>query len=176
MFSGCYSLKTIPKIDVSNCTNFSSMFYGCYSLEEIPYLNTINGTAFGNMFYHCESLIKIDNEFDLSNAGYLLYMFAYCKLLKSIKKITFGPDNTNYETMFTGMDNLEFIYLENISKSLRLSYSNCFSRETLVNGVLNGLVDLTGESSQTLTLGSNNLSKLTEEDKLIATNKNWILK
>ena len=37
------------------------------------------------------------------------------------------------------------------------------------------LKDLTGEISQTLTLGSNNLAKLTEEQKAIATNKNWVL-
>lgn len=41
---------------------------------------------------------------------------------------------------------------------------------------INALKDLTGETSKTLSLGTTNLDKLTDEQKAIATAKNWILK
>lgn len=41
--------------------------------------------------------------------------------------------------------------------------------------MFNALSDHTGLSSNTLVLGPTNLAKLTEEQKAIATNKNWNL-
>ena len=41
--------------------------------------------------------------------------------------------------------------------------------------MFNSLKDLTGDTAKTLTLGSTNLAKLTDEQKAIATNKNWTL-
>ena len=41
--------------------------------------------------------------------------------------------------------------------------------------MFNSLKDLTSETAKTLTLGSTNLAKLTDEQKAIATNKNWTL-
>ena len=41
--------------------------------------------------------------------------------------------------------------------------------------MFNKLKDLTGADSLTLTIGANNLAKVTDEEKLIANNKNWIL-
>lgn len=41
--------------------------------------------------------------------------------------------------------------------------------------VINALVDLTGQSSKRLILGSANLAKLSEEQKAVATSKNWNL-
>lgn len=60
------------------------------------------------------------------------------------------------------------------SPQLDISPSTLFSRETLVN-ILNNYADMTGKSTVKLTLGSENLAKLTDEDKLIATNKNITL-
>lgn len=60
------------------------------------------------------------------------------------------------------------------SLQLDISPSTLFSRETLVN-ILNNYADMTGKSTVKLTLGSENLAKLTDEDKLIATNKNITL-
>ena len=57
--------------------------------------------------------------------------------------------------------------------SFDLSSSTAFERENLVT-VLNNLG--TPTTTQTLTIGSTNLAKLTEEDIAIATQKNWTLK
>lgn len=57
---------------------------------------------------------------------------------------------------------------------LYLSASTNLTTDSLMS-VINALVDLTGEDSKTLTLGATNLAKLSDEQKAIATNKNWIL-
>ena len=41
--------------------------------------------------------------------------------------------------------------------------------------MLNALAGLNGQTAKTLTLGADNLAKLTDEQKQIATNKNWNL-
>lgn len=62
-----------------------------------------------------------------------------------------------------------------ISLSLSLSYNTLLDKNSIMSAI-NALKDLTGETSQTLTLGATNLNKLTDEQKAIATAKNWILK
>lgn len=57
---------------------------------------------------------------------------------------------------------------------LYLSASTNLTTDSLMS-VINALVDLTGENSKTLTLGATNLAKLSDEQKEIATNKNWVL-
>ena len=61
----------------------------------------------------------------------------------------------------------------NFELELQLNDTN-LTRNCLLE-MLNNLIDLTGASAKTLTLGAKNLAKLTDEEKLIATNKNWIL-
>ena len=58
--------------------------------------------------------------------------------------------------------------------SFNLSNSTLLSESELVK-IFNNLADLTNSSSQTLTLGTTLLAKLTDEEKSIATNKNWTL-
>ena len=57
---------------------------------------------------------------------------------------------------------------------INLTYSYYMTKESLVN-ILENLADLTGLTAKTITFGSVNLSKLTEEEKALATVKNWTL-
>ena len=173
MFQNCYSLQSIPQLDTSQGISFNYTFYNCYSLQSIPELNTSQGTSFGGMFQNCYSLQSVPN-LDTSNGTSFGNMFQNCYSLQTISQLKFNSANF-IGNLASNASKLEFVNLLNITKSLSLSSSSKYSRETLVNGVLNNLVDLTGQTSQTLTLGSTNLNKLTEEDKLIANNKNWIL-
>lgn len=52
---------------------------------------------------------------------------------------------------------------------------NCPLTQQSLVGMLNALADLTGKTAKTLTIGSDNLAKLTNEQKAIATQKNWTL-
>lgn len=63
----------------------------------------------------------------------------------------------------------------NCELSSNVVFSNAnLSVDVMVN-VFNNLKDRTGETAYTLTLGTENLNKLTSEQIAIATNKNWNL-
>ena len=76
---------------------------------------------------------------------------------------------------FYGCTALEDVRLgQDWNMSLRLDVSNNLTVDSIV-AMFNSLKDLTGTTAKTLTLGSTNLAKLTDEQKAIATNKNWTL-
>lgn len=171
-FQYCFALQTIPLIDISKGENFESTFEGCYNLKVLPELNFSSATRFYKTFYSCPQLQFLP-DLQTSNVTAFNNCFGTTKL-QTIKSLDLESANT-VTSMFYLISSLEFINFLNIGKTLDISKSTLYSRETLVEGVLNNLKDLTGSTSQTLKIGATNLAKLTEEDKLIATNKNWIL-
>ena len=56
--------------------------------------------------------------------------------------------------------------------SFYIDASTKFTREALVE-IIGNLAEVT--STQTLTMGSTNLAKLTDDDKAVATGKGWTL-
>lgn len=74
---------------------------------------------------------------------------------------------------FRYCSSVEYIGLYNVNTSLRLNDCTKLSREELVRFFKQGLLKVS--TTQTLTLGSNNLAKLSDEDKKIATDKGWTL-
>lgn len=173
LFFNCYSLKSIPLLNTSNSTSFYNMFSNCYSLKSIPQLDTSMGTNFQGMFSTCSSLETIP-QLDTSKGTNFINTFNNCYLLQTIPEMNL-LSAVSLSSIFTGARNLEFIKILNISKSLQINSTIKLSRDTIVNNIIANLVDLTGQTSQTLTLGSTNLAKLSEEDKLLATSKNWVL-
>lgn len=117
-FNYCSRLKTLPLMDLTQCTRFSVI--GCNYLESIP-------------------------AYDLSNITSIN--------LSSLYKLA--------EFHATGM-----------KVSFDISFSTNFTKEALVE-ILNNLATVT--TTQTLKMGATNLARLTDEDKLIATNKGWTL-
>ena len=150
MFGSCSKLTTIPQLDTSNVTNMNSMFSSCTSLTSIPQLDTSNVTDMYSMFYYCYSLTSIP-QLDTRNVTSMDSMFDYCP-------------------------RLEEIHMINMKVSFDIHYSTKLTREALLE-IINNCYDLTtlGKTA-TLTMGSTNLAKLTEEDKAIATAKGWTLK
>lgn len=146
MFYYCNKLTTIPLLNTSNVTDMRHMFYECKVLTTIPLLDTTNVTQMYNMFYNCQALTTVP-ELDVSNV-------------------------TSMSNMFNGCYNLKSILMTNIGTSLNISASTKFERSDLLV-ILNNLKTVT--EATTLTMGSTNLAKLTEEDKAIATNKGWTL-
>ena len=135
--------------DTSNVTDMSYMFYSCSSLTSIPQLDTSKVTNMKYMFYSCSSLTSIP-QLDTSNVTNMSYMFSYCFSLTTIHMI-------------------------NMKVNFDISPSTKFTREALVE-IINNCYDLTTlNKTAKLTMGSTNLAKLTDEDKLIATNKGWTL-
>ena len=170
MFYSCHFLQSIPVLDTSKITNMNSMFQNCYSLQSIPELDTSKVTNMQQMFSSCSSLQSIP-ELDTSNVKNMNYMFDNCESLQSIPELD-TSNVTNMRNMFSSCSSLQRINLLNPAVSFSISASTMFQREDLLT-ILNNLA--TVETSQTLTMGSTNLAKLTDTDKLIATEKGWTL-
>lgn len=147
MFAFCYNLTTVPQFDTSKVTDMGSMFTICSNLTTVPRFNTSNVTDMNSMFYNCNNLTTVP-RFDTSNV-------------------------TDMDSMFYNCNNLESIHMININTNLSISASTKFTREALLE-IIGNLKAQTGRT-KTLTMGSTNLAKLTNEDKAIATNKGWTL-
>ena len=96
----------------------------------------------------------------------------------SLQKLQFNDKLTSITMPFggttTGLFLQEVIVPTDFNISISLKSCISLTHDCLVN-MLNNLKDLTGDAAKTLTLGTTNLAKLTDEEKAIATNKNWTL-
>ena len=188
-------------ISMPNLINFNSeysagMFNACTNINEIDFTSYYDYVNAGAFAYNCNSVrhIKITGNY-LSN---VYNAFNGCKLVTNINVPKLGNNvNTIYQC-FNNCYNLQetpnwdlsnvttttnaFKYCYSLVKfnmygmkvSFSLSDSTLLSESELVK-IFNNLADLTNSSSQTLTLGTTLLAKLTDEEKAIATNKNWTL-
>lgn len=138
--------------NTSNFTSMLQMFLGCFKLTTINMSNcdTSKVTTMSNMFRDCDELTSVDmSNCDISNVTDLgNYIFFYCSALVDFK----APKNISVSTSFSDCTNL--------------------THDSLMS-IINNLKTVT--STQTLTLGSTNLAKLTDSEKAIATNKGWTL-
>ncbi len=173
MFSSCNSLEKIPQLDTSKGTDFASMFSSCNSLEKIPQLDTSKGTDFASMFSGCYSL-KEAPQIDTSNGTGFISMFSSCYSLKEIPQIDTSK-GTNFTNIFSSCNALVNIKGINRIMGNQSVSSSVFLNHSSLLKILNALVDLTGQTTQKLTLGATNLAKLTDEEKAIAIEKNWTL-
>ena len=136
------------KIVRMNRTNMSYMFGTCYSLQSVPLFSTTNVTNMSYMFGNCGSLQSVP-LFSTTNV-------------------------TNMTSMFQGCFSLTSAPLA--GTKFNISYTNCkLSRSALV-AIFNGLADLTGSTTQTITITGNfGAVQLTQADRGIALNKNWTI-
>ena len=169
-FSYCESLTSINIPD--SVTVIAGMaFEKCQRLKNITIPDSVIGI--GNYaFQFCINLTSITIPNRITNIG--MYMFYNCRSLLSL---VIPSSVTNIDnSAFLGCSKLEFVTLGDgfNGTGLNLSSSTLYSRETILQW-LNALADRTGQTAYKLTIGAKNLAKLTEEDILIATNKNWTL-
>lgn len=169
MFAYNYSLQEldVSKWNVQNGRNFAAMFQDCNSLQELDVSkwNVQNGQNFRSMFGSCSKLEMLDlTQWDVQNATNLNSMFAYNQKLSSL----------------VGGKTIDEVIAENISilKNAKISFSIGYYQwcdRASLRALINGLADLTGQTAQTLTLGTTLLAKLTNEDIAVATAKNWTI-
>ena len=155
-FYQCQKLIKCPNIDMTSATNASYMFYYCTALRNIPFFNTPNLSNMSNMFNNCNNLKSIP-LLDCSRVSSMSTMFGW----SDIYSLTDLGGFKNLKTSCTGNLN----HLPNLTV------------QSLMN-VINNLYDFRANGStttRTLTLGTTNLNKLTDEQKAVATNKGWSL-
>ena len=173
MFSNCSSLTSIPLLNTSKVTRMDYMFYYCRSLTTIPPLDTSNVTNMSYMFYWCRSLTTIP-ALDTSNVTNMDSIFYGCISLYSIPLI----DTSNVTTMFGVVNGCSSLTYLGGFKNLHISVNSGFLDQCpniTVESLMNVINNLATVSGKTLKFGSTNLSKLTAEQKAIATNKGWTL-
>ena len=154
MFAQCTNLISAKSTQATTCG--TAAFYGCTNLATVSLADGITNIG-TQIFYGCTSLKTVylpssittasANSLTVSNSYYIFYN---CTALEDVQ---LGQD---------------------WNMSLRLNVSNNLTVDSMV-AIFNSLKDLTGETAKTLTLGSTNLAKLTDEQKAIAINKNWTL-
>lgn len=171
LFAGCSKLTNIPsQLITPKVTDTGCMFYQCNALTTVPEMNTSNVTDMSKMFYDCDKLTTVP-LYDTSKVTRMEEMFWYCSDLQTVP--AFDCTNvTNMNNIFSSCRSLKSILMTNIGVSLNIASSKLFERSDLLV-ILNNLKTVT--STKTLTMGATNLAKLTDEDKLIATNKGWTL-
>ena len=175
MFSSCYSLTAIPKLDTSAVTDMSYMFNGCYSLPTIPQLDTSAVTNMSYMFSGCCSLPTIP-QLDTSAVTNMSYMFIICYSLTAIPQLDTSAV-TNMNSMFNGCYSLTAIAFNGSVTGWAgydVSLKDCSLSHAAIVAFFNSLPTITSAKAITLT-GNPGVSELTNAEKAIATGKGWTL-
>lgn len=113
--------------------------------------------------------LNVKNTYNVTNFN---SAFSFCNF-KKIEELDFNSA-TNVSNAFYNYTNLlEILSVKNIKIS-GLNFNPCIllNRDTLIR-ILNALYDYSESDTHTITLGSTNLAKLTEEEIAIATSKGW---
>lgn len=163
-----------PLVDTSNADNMQAMFSNCTNLMQVPLLNTANVMHFDDMFYNCTSLTTVP-QFNTANLYSAQLMFGGCSKLVSVPLMDFGKAEQLRSMLLACSELVELGGFSNLAVNLDLSSSRKLSVDSLMN-VINQAADLSNTGgTATLTLGSTNISKLTEEQIAIASSKGWTL-
>lgn len=179
MFNGCSSLSylNITGWDFKNVTTVASMFsnVGLKTIDTSTWLNANNITNFANF---CN--VATTEYITLTFSGSMWAVMHNCKNVKHVtwKNCTVSIENYSFPSFGDARKAEWQITFDNAIISAEngtlgvLSYYNHLTVESLMS-VINALADRTGMDSDTLTLGSAHLAKLTPEQIKIATDKNW---
>lgn len=170
----------VSKWDTSSATNMEWMFCRINVTHlDVSNFDTSNVTNMHAMFIGNSSLIQLDvSNFDTSNVLNINTMFAnfdVCKELNinglNLARCT-SMDNTFSYSNFKVIrcDGLKFPDID-MSK-IGLNYSTALTVDSIV-GLLNALPQ--SDKGYSFQIGSNNIAKLSDEQKAIATDKGWTL-
>lgn len=182
LFDTCPHLKTIDvsKWDTSSATNMEWMFCRVNATHlDVSNFDTSNVTNMHAMFVGNSSLIQLDvSNFDTSNVLNINRMFAYCPVCEELNinglnlaRCT-STNNTFYSSNFKVI-RCDGLRLPNIDMSkIGLTSSTALTVESIV-GLFNALPQ--SDKGYSFQIGSDNIAKLSDEQKAIATNKGWTL-
>lgn len=183
LFDTCSILKTIDvsKWDTSSATNMAWMFNN-NSLKtlDVSNFNTSKVANMFAMFSGCHSLTRIDvSNFNTSNVLDFGRAFSYwdnvCEELNisglNLTRVT-SIDNAFWSTncKVIRCDGLQFPNID-MSK-IGLKSSTALTVDSIV-GLLNALPQT--DKGYSFQIGSDNIAKLSDEQKAIATDKGWTL-
>lgn len=170
----------VSKWDTSSATNMEWMFCRINVTHlDVSNFDTSNVTNMHAMFIGNSSLIQLDvSNFDTSNVLNINTMFAYldvCEELNinglNLARCTSMNNTFSYSNFkVIRCDGLKFPDID-MSK-IGLNYSTALAVESIV-GLLNALPQ--SDKGYSFQIGSDNIAKLSDEQKAIATGKGWTL-
>lgn len=174
-FACCYSLRDFKYSGNFSATNsIAGLFQQCANLSGDISINAPNATIANSAFYLCKNI----NSVTFTTAPLTVYgqLFLNATYLRSVYNLNLGETSeVQYQPFYcSNLTNITFADGSIINNSTSFSACTKLTVDSILN-ILNILKDLTGSTSATLTLGAENLAKLTDEQKAIATNKNWVL-
>ena len=179
MFDGCSSLTylNITGWDFKNVTNVSNMLsnVGLQTIDTSTWLNTGNITNFANFCVGSAA-----EYITITFSGSMWAVMHTCKNVKHVtwKNCTVTIENYSFPG-YSASEKAEWqitfdnaiIAAEN-GNTGGLHWFKHLTVESLMS-IINALADRTGMDSDTLSLGSAHLAKLTPEQIKVATDKNW---
>lgn len=190
MFEGCSSLVSLPDdFDFEHTTNAATMFRNS-GLKQLGDLNMPLVTNVDYMFNYCPintigdiiapvatTAYEMFWTYDIVTVGDIYmpqvstgWFFDNSYNLTTCGKLTFKDYSSSN---LYGTNNLEnFGGMAGLAVSFDFSAMTKLTKQSLIN-IMNEAATVTG--GQVLTFGSANLSKLSNEEKAIATNKGWTL-
>ena len=178
-FYYCVRLTTLTLPDGfgQRSIQIGECFYNCSNLTTLTLPDGFgqNAININECFWNCSNLttLTLPDGFG-QKATSIKYCFSNCSNLTTLTLPDgFGQKATTLTNCFSRCSNLTTITGNpNFKVSLKLSECTNLTHDSIMV-VINGLQTVT--STQTLTLGSTNLSKITNEEKKIATDKGWTL-
>ena len=172
MFNMCKLINDIDFIGYGDYVNAYYFAYNCNSVRHIK----ITGNYLSNVQYafsECYVVTNINVPKLGNNENTIYQCFNNCYALQETPYWDLS-NVTNTTKAFNNCYSLVKFNMYGMKVSFDISKSTLLSESELVK-IFNNLADLTNSSSQTLKLGTTLLAKLTDEEKAIATNKNWTL-
>ena len=170
----------VRKWNTSSATNMEWMFCRTNATHiDVSNFDTSNVLNMHAMFIGNTSLIQLDvSNFDTSNVLNINTMFAYFDICEELNingwdltrctSINNTFNNSNFKVI--RCDGLKFPDID-MSK-IGLHYSTALAVDSIV-GLLNALPQ--SDKGYSFQIGSDNIAKLTDEQKAIATDKGWTL-
>lgn len=181
-----YNSNRLESLNVSNfntakVTDMSGMFHGIKPTSlNLSSFNTSKVTDMSEMFGWCENIVSLDlSHFNTSQVTDMSTMFNWCRKLISLNISNWNMSKvTNVYQMFDATSLIETIVCDGLQlPDIDLSYISLNSCPKLTVDSIVGLLNALPQSTHNYSfqIGQTNIDKLSEEQKAIATNKNWRL-
>lgn len=202
LFNNCKSLNNLTGLErwnINSLTNISSMFFGSI-ITDFSFLNnwdvskvtnmqgmfqdasletltidgwtTLNDCTMRQMFMQNANLKSLSIKNGNIPVNSIIYLLHSCTKLTDLDLS--GVDLANCSGLtqwdYAAHNITNFVSFKNISTSIDFSTNSKLTHDSLLS-IINNLS--TVSTTQTLTIGSTNLAKLSSDEIVIATNKGW---
>ena len=159
----------------SNCLKLKKVEKAYFDFSQKPTGSTTT-TGYYYTFSYCSELEEVE-DIGLIPQNNCYYTFTGCRKIHTITKLGVN-ENTKYQNTFTNCTSLVNITIDGTigQNGFDIHWSTNLSHDSLMS-IINALADKTTDTGTqwVITLGTDNLNKLTDTEKATATQKGWTL-